>query len=168
MRSFVRLHHDDRMSHMDRPTISIPDFCAALYCAEGRWDALSTAPTGRIVLTARALDTGREDYYHVEFLGVRDYHVQTDSSRPESERGDRLELSVVELEGEPGAWRVWFNPLLPTQSRVPLHSDSSQRRRCCRTRAASPRRPPRAFAECAAIRARCSLTSACSCRARTA
>ena len=94
---------------MDRSTISIANFCAALYCAETRWEAFATAPTGRIVFTARTLDTGQENYYRVEFDNVRDYSCQNETSRG-WEPGDRLELSIVELEGEPGAWRVWFNP----------------------------------------------------------
>lgn len=87
--------------------VAIEDFCIALYCAYARHDALKPDADARIVFTARVLDGDCEDYVRVECVGVREYVFRT-----ESEWGpdDRLELSVVELEGQPGDWRVWFNP----------------------------------------------------------
>jgi hypothetical protein len=90
--------------------ISIEDFCIALYCAYTRFDSLAPDAAGRITFTARTLDSDHEEYYRVECVSVRDFayrsEVRDDNWGPE----DRLELSVVELEGAPGSWRVWFNP----------------------------------------------------------
>jgi len=90
--------------------ISIEDFCIALYCAYTRFDALAPDVAGTITFTARVLDTDREDYYRVQCTGVRDYSVRSDSQHSRWAPEDRLELSVVELEGAPGSWRVSFNP----------------------------------------------------------
>ena len=94
---------------MSTPTVSIEDFCIALYCGYTRPDALKPDATGRIAFTAHVVENDREDHFRAEFERVREYSDRTNSGHqlgPE----DRLELSVVELEGEPGAWRVWFNP----------------------------------------------------------
>jgi hypothetical protein len=86
------------------PTVSIEDFCVALYCAYTRPDALNPDAAGRIAFTARV----GESSFRAEFEGVREY-AHNKGGQP-LEPQDQLELSVVELEGEPGAWRVWFNP----------------------------------------------------------
>ena len=90
--------------------ISIEDFCIALYCASTRFDTLAPDAVGTITFTARALDTDREDYYRVQCIGVRDFSVRSEAKGVRWAPDDRLELSVVELEGAPGSWRVWFNP----------------------------------------------------------
>ena len=90
--------------------ISIEDFCIALYCAYTRFDSLAPSEAGRITFTAQALDTDREEYFRVDCAGVRDFEFHSEVKDPRWGPEDRLELSVVELEGAPGAWRVWFNP----------------------------------------------------------
>jgi hypothetical protein len=95
--------------------ISIEDFCIALYCAYTRYDAVAPDAAGTISFTARALDADREDYYRVQCIGVRDYSFRSESQDSKWGPEDRLELSVVELEGAPGNWRVWFNPFYTHQ-----------------------------------------------------
>jgi len=90
--------------------ISIEDFCIALYCSYTRFDALAPDAAGTITFTARALDEDREDYYRVQCTGVKDFSYRSESQNAEWTAADRLELSVVELEGAPGSWRVWFYP----------------------------------------------------------
>jgi len=90
--------------------ISIEDFCIALYCAYTRFDSMAPDPLGRIAFTTRTLDTDREEYCRVECAGVRDFAVRSESGDAAWGPEDRLELSVVEVEGAPGSWRVWFNP----------------------------------------------------------
>ncbi len=90
-------------------TVSIEDLCIALYCAYTHPDALKPNASGRIAFTARLLDEDRENYFRAEFEQVRDYTYRTESGH-ELGPEDRLELSVIELEGEPHDWRVWFNP----------------------------------------------------------
>ena len=89
--------------------ISINDFCSALYCAYVNGRELTPTATGQIQFTARVLDKGGDEYYRVECDGVRDF-VHTSESPSPSRPEDRTELSVIELEGEPRNWRVWFNP----------------------------------------------------------
>jgi hypothetical protein len=89
--------------------ISINDFCSALYCACVNGEELRPTATAQIRFTARVLDKGTEEYYRVECDCVRDF-VHTSESPSRSRSEDRTELSVVELEGEPTNWRVWFNP----------------------------------------------------------
>jgi hypothetical protein len=89
--------------------VSITDFCSALYCAFVNGQEFTPTATGQIRFTARVLDNGAEEYYRVECAGVRNFVRKSElpgPTRPE----DRTELSVVELEGEPNNWRVWFNP----------------------------------------------------------
>jgi hypothetical protein len=90
--------------------ISIEDFCIALYCSYTRFDSLAPDDTGTITFTARALDSTREDYYRVQCIGVREISFRSESREAKWDPDDRLELSVVELEGAPGSWRVWLNP----------------------------------------------------------
>jgi hypothetical protein len=89
--------------------VSIDDFCSALYCAYVNGREFRSTTAGQIQFTARILDAGVEEYYLVECDGVRDLVRQSESPDPRRPE-DRTELSVVELEGEPRNWRLWFNP----------------------------------------------------------
>jgi len=89
--------------------VSIEDFCIALYCAYTRPDTLKPNSQSRITFTARLLDADREDYFRAEFEGVREYTYRSDSGH-ELGPDDTAELSMVELEGESGNWRVWLYP----------------------------------------------------------
>jgi hypothetical protein len=90
--------------------ISIEDFCIALYCAYTRFDAVAPDAAGNVSFTARTLDAGQDDFFRVECSGVRDFQVRSQTRIQAWQPQDKLELSVVELEGAPGSWRVWFNP----------------------------------------------------------
>jgi hypothetical protein len=98
------------IGHMDRLTISIEDFCGALYCARARPTALRPNAAGQIRFTARSTNGGRRAYYRAEFDAVQVYRWRSTGPAPRWGRHDRVELSVIELTGEPGSWRVWFNP----------------------------------------------------------
>jgi len=89
-------------------TITIEDFCIALYCAFARPDAFEPDDAQRIAFTARALDQGREDHFRAEFDQVREYSTRHEA-RPLG-TGDQLEISAIEVSGKPGSWRVWINP----------------------------------------------------------
>jgi hypothetical protein len=95
--------------------ITLPELCAALYCAYAPADAFTADETRRIAFTARVVDGGVEMYHRVEFEGVTELTRHTErpdaggGEVPDAEGGP-LELSVIEVEGHPGAWRVWLNP----------------------------------------------------------
>jgi len=91
------------------PSIDPRAFCEALYCASAPGDAFASAATGRIAFTAHVTDRGREIAHHVEFMGVRAF-TRKRNHTPASDAGDRVELSVIELEREAHGWRIWFNP----------------------------------------------------------
>jgi hypothetical protein len=97
------------MVKVSMPSIDPRRFCEALYCAYAPVDAFASAASGRIAFTAHVTDRGRETAYRVEFTGVRAFTRKPDPT-PESDEGDRLELSVLELEREAHNWRIWFNP----------------------------------------------------------
>ena len=90
-------------------SVSVRQFCESLYCAMTPIDAFSAAASGNIHFIARLTANGRESVHSVEFNGVRDFTRQRDTEC-EPEAGDRLELSVVELERGGSGWKVWFNP----------------------------------------------------------
>jgi hypothetical protein len=91
-------------------TISIPDFCRAIYCALTTWNRLEIDSTGAINLTATVTDAGRITSLQVAFEGVTNVTRRSDRPGNEPNGIDQLEFSVVELEGEPGKWRFWSNP----------------------------------------------------------
>ncbi len=90
--------------------ISIEDFCIALYCTYTQFDALSPDAAGTIAFTARMVETGREVNCRVQCTGVHGFEFRSEVPDPKWGPQDQLELSVVELEGAPGSWRIWFNP----------------------------------------------------------
>jgi len=90
-------------------SISIADFCAALYCAYAPADAFEPSGTAQITFTARSTENGHDLRYRVAFDGVTDLTARHEGSYSSALRGP-LELSVIEVEGRPGQWRVWFNP----------------------------------------------------------
>ena len=96
---------------MSVATISMQDFCAAIYCALADSEAVPDVAEGTVVIAARSGESSPRDLL-LEFFRVQDYSRRTERPQPESPRGpeDRVELSAVELEGEPGHWRVWLNP----------------------------------------------------------
>ena len=93
-------------------TVSIQDFCAALYCAHASYDALPVETQDRIGFTVRTIHAGEPALLHVEFDGVS--QLKWKPEQPPSQRpfapGDHVELSVIEVEREPRGWRVWLNP----------------------------------------------------------
>jgi hypothetical protein len=89
--------------------ISMRDFCEALYCALAPLDAFSLGAEDCISFVATATDQGATSEYHVQFQGVRQVSRER-QTLAKSEPGDRIELSVIELEREVDGWRVWFNP----------------------------------------------------------
>jgi len=89
--------------------ISMRAFCERLYCAHVPPDAFTIGPDGRMAFVALATDSGQTTEHHVEFSAVHDF-VRPREVRARSEPGDRLELSVIEIEHGPSNWRVWLNP----------------------------------------------------------
>ena len=91
-------------------TVSIEDFCAAIYCGFTDVDAFKPRADGEIAFTAEVTNARRKAFYRVEFGGVSDYRFASGSKHELHSPEDRLELTVVEIDGHPGAWRAWFNP----------------------------------------------------------
>jgi hypothetical protein len=97
-------------------TVSIREFCQALYCTLTRWEAFGQDDAQRISFTA--LDTSRDErrLYRVEFVGVQDFRWQEEneplrgSAMPRRFPDDRLELSDIELERDAEGWRFWCDP----------------------------------------------------------
>lgn len=80
--------------------IDMRAFCEALYCAYAPTDAFTIGPDARIAFRAKVTENGRATERHVEFLAVHSLTRQRE--QPASWRpGDRLELSVIELERPP-------------------------------------------------------------------
>ena len=98
-------------------TLSIQEFCAAVYCAIAPCDAIPRPPGERLIFDATTEDGNTPQRLRLEFEGLRDFSRRVDAGRVDRpcEPGDLLELSVVEVEGRPGAWRVWFNPWYLTE-----------------------------------------------------
>ena len=91
-------------------TISARLFCESIYCAYVPMDALEPdRQTGRIAFDAEVADNGLTMLHRVAFDGVRGLTRKSSRHRV-PEAGDRLELSVIELEREADGWRVWLNP----------------------------------------------------------
>lgn len=84
-------------------------FCEAVYCGIAPADALRPSTDGRIAFPVRLTDAGRTAMHAVAFEEVRDYRRSTGGQR-EPASGDVTELSMVEVERESSAWRVWFKP----------------------------------------------------------
>jgi hypothetical protein len=97
-------------------TVSIQDFCQALYCALTRWEAFVPDDSQRIAFTAVDTARGAQRLCRVEFFGVRDFRWQEQNESPRTTAlprrfpDDRLELSDVELEREDEGWRFWCDP----------------------------------------------------------
>ena len=89
-------------------TISIEEFCQALACAYIRAGDLTPDASGRMVFIARRPAEQDEECLRAEFDGVRDLVTRSRTSPPSGD--DVVELSILELDGEPGRWRVRFNP----------------------------------------------------------
>ena len=85
------------------------DFCETLYCAYAPVDAFVVGDDRAIRFVATVTDAGRTAEYHVAFEGVREF-TRGGERAVTWEPGDRLELSVIELEREANGWRAWFNP----------------------------------------------------------
>jgi len=89
--------------------IPIRQFCEALYCGYTAADALTPDAAGRIEFVAEVTDGAVTAARRARFDGVRG--LTRRSERPRApEPGDRLELSVIEVEREAAGWRVWLNP----------------------------------------------------------
>ena len=97
-------------------TVSIQQFCEALYCTLTRWEAFVSDGAQRICFTALGTKAGERRLYRVEFIGVRAFCWQEDNESPRASAmprqfpDDRLELSDVELEREDEGWRFWCDP----------------------------------------------------------
>ena len=93
-------------------SISAQDFCAAVYCALASHDAFPVVAQPRIAFTAQTTVRGVTREYGIEFLGVSSLRWAPPLPPGEAPypAGDKIELSVIELTGRPGAWRVWSNP----------------------------------------------------------
>jgi hypothetical protein len=86
------------------------DFCSALYCAYAPAETFSPSTAGDIRFTARTVDEGEEAYYLVRLTHLRQPPLWKPPIPLDRSAGDRLELSTLSLEGEPGAWTLWINP----------------------------------------------------------
>ena len=92
-------------------SISPRGFCEAIYCAVAPLDAFDVEPTTRrIAFDARVTYQGKTKVHRVAFEGVHELTRKDPTDSGPRDPGDRIELSVVEVEREPGGWRVWFNP----------------------------------------------------------
>jgi hypothetical protein len=89
-------------------TISMREFCEAVYCAYVSADGLTVGADGRIAFGASVSDGGRTTIHRVAFEGVSDLSRRCDHPS-KSEQGDRMELSVIEVERKPVGWRVWLS-----------------------------------------------------------
>lgn len=92
-------------------TLTPRSFCETIYCGIASADALELdRETRRIAFDAVVTDNGESRTYHVEFRGVSSMIKNDWSNRRDPEPTDLIELSVIEIEREPDAWRVWLNP----------------------------------------------------------
>jgi hypothetical protein len=89
-------------------TVSIEEFCQALACAFIRAGDLRPGPDDRIAFVARRPAEQADECFRVEFDGVRDLVTRSRTSPPSGD--DIVELSILELDGEPDRWRVRFHP----------------------------------------------------------
>jgi hypothetical protein len=87
-------------------TMSIREFCETVYCAYAAHDALTLGPDARIAFNASVTNGARTIPYRLAFDDVRSFTRQPE--RP-SDPEDRIELTVIEVEREGGAWRVWLD-----------------------------------------------------------
>ena len=92
-------------------SISAEDFCAAVYCAYAAHDALPPDPRPRIAFVAESTDQATKQLLAIVFDGVADlrWTPALAAGQPPYAAGNRLELSVVELDGQPAAWQVRLN-----------------------------------------------------------
>ena len=95
-------------------------FCEALYCGFVPADAFAQTADGRIAFAVEVTAHSVRSRHEVTFLGIRTF-TRTPSSSEAPEAGDRIELSVIELEREPDGWRVWFNPWYITEIEFHCH-----------------------------------------------
>ena len=93
-------------------TVSLQDFCIALYCAYTPADEFTVNRDGHIACTAQVIESSHTGLYRVEFDSVRDLTWSSNASdrAAASDPGYQLEFSVIELEREADGWRVWINP----------------------------------------------------------
>ena len=92
-------------------SISPRTFCESIYCGFAPLDAFDVDPAARrIAFEARVTYQGQTSVHRVAFEGVHNLTRKDPDDVVPREPGDRLELSVVEVEREAGGWRVWFDP----------------------------------------------------------
>jgi hypothetical protein len=94
--------------------LSPRQFCEAVYCAFAPSDAFDQTADGRIAFSTEAMSAGMLSRHDLVFVDVHGFTRKPPVLEP-VDPGDRLELSVVELEREPSGWRVWFNPWYITE-----------------------------------------------------
>ena len=86
-------------------------FCETIYCGITSADALEVdSKARRIAFDVVVTDNAESCTYHVEFRGVRSMTQNDWLNRRDPQPTDLIELSVIEVEREPDAWRVWLNP----------------------------------------------------------
>ena len=87
------------------------EFCERIYCGVTGLDAFDVDPaTGRIAFGAQVTSGEQVAEHRVEFTAVRDITRRDPRDPAPGESGDRIELSVIEIERESDGWRLWFNP----------------------------------------------------------
>ena len=93
-------------------TISPRQFCESLYCGVVPYNAFTVDQiTRRMALEVQVTFRSQSTTHRVVFEGVRDLvHKHPDNQTDSPNVDDRLELSVIEVEREPTAWRAWFHP----------------------------------------------------------
>lgn len=88
--------------------LSPRQFCEAVYCAFAPTDAFEQTADNRFVFSTEAISADTLSRHGLVFVDVRDFTRKPPLPEP-ADPGDRVELSVIELEREPPGWRVWFN-----------------------------------------------------------
>lgn len=92
-------------------TISAEDFCSAIYCTTTPAAGFALNAAGEIVVVARVVDAGFEEYYRVLFEGVADltWHG-SDGSTYAPRPDDLFEFAAIEIASTPSGWQVSINP----------------------------------------------------------
>lgn len=92
-------------------TITLREFCERIYCGFCQQDAFEVDPaTGDITFEVQIVSAHRESRHRVQFTSVHELTRNIPAGAAANQPGDKIELSVIELEREPRGWRVWFNP----------------------------------------------------------
>ncbi len=91
--------------------LSIQDFCAAVYCAIARCDAIPQSPVDHLVVEATVAAMDVSQRLRMEFEGVHGFSRRSERQQPEPPCGpeDVFEFTAVELERTGSDWRVWIN-----------------------------------------------------------